>query len=258
MILELLWWLGCAWCALWVALPLLALPIVGPAAGLVLWAVAAPWSALLGMGMAHRLLPRSTAGTFRFPDDPRSLRWALGSWAPSLYLTLFQPVFFNSRGFQRLVLRVFGAQLGADAWITSRTIVREPGHVRVGARSLVGEYAHLICSYQPRVGLMVVADIVIGDDTLVGAYAHVAPGVHVGSHCVIEHAVVLGARTRVGDDTKIGAGTTIYNGVHVGRDVRIGKNCVIATGAVIEDGAHIPDATVVSAARRAPATQEVS
>lgn len=256
MMLELLWWVGLAWCAAWVALPLLALPLVGPVAGVVLWAVLAPWSALLGMGIAHRLLPRSEAGTFRFPGDPRSRRWALGSWAPSLYLALFQPVYCNSRRFQRLVLQVFGARLGADAWITSRTVIREPDHVRVGARSLVGEHAHLVCSYQPRAGLMVVGDIVIGDDTLVGAYTHVAPGADIGAHCIIEHAVTLGARTRVGDGTRIGAGSAIYNGVRIGRRVVIGKNCIVVAGTVIEDGACIPDGTLVRRPRRARAAME--
>jgi acetyltransferase-like isoleucine patch superfamily enzyme len=255
LILELLWWIGWAWCAAWVALPLAAVPLLGPIAGVTVWAVLAPWSALLGMAVLHRLLPAAEAGTFRLPGDRGSVVWALKGWAPALYLTVFQPLFFHSRLLQRVVLRAFGARLGAGAWLTSRTVVREPHHVRVGARSVVGEFAHLACSYQPRPGLLVVAGITIGDDSLVGAYSHLAPGATVGSRCLLEHAVAVGGRTIIGDDTRIGAGTAIYNAVRIGRGVTVGKNCVIPSGAVIADGADIPDGTVVAvhAARRSRA-----
>jgi acetyltransferase-like isoleucine patch superfamily enzyme len=253
MMLELLWWAGYAWCVACVALPLLAVPAIGPAAGVVAWALLAPWSALLGMVLLHRLLPRAVTGTFRFPGDPRCTRWALAGWPASTYLTLFQPLFFNSRSFQRLVLVAFGARLARDAWVTSRTVLREPHHVQLGARSLVGEYAHLICSYQPRPGLLVVARIVIGEDNLIGAYCHVGPGVVTGSRCILGHGVVAGARTRIGDDTRVGAGTTIYNGARIGRGVSIGKNCLIPTGASIPDGTRVPDGTIVASPRRASA-----
>jgi len=242
--LELLWWVGWAWFAAWIALPLVAVPVIGVVPGFVVWAVLAPWSALLGMATLHRLLPKSEPGTFRLPGDEGSVRWAVKAWAPSLYLTLFQPLLFTSRFFQILALRAFGAHLAPGAWLTSRTIVREPHHVSVGLHSLIGEYAHLICSYQPRPGVLIVARIVIGDDSLVGGYSHLAPGVTIGSRCVIEYAVAIGARTVIGDDSRIGAGTTVYNAARIGRHVFIGKNCLIPSGAIIADGARIPDGTV--------------
>jgi len=257
MLLELLWWIGWVWCAAWVALPLLALPWLGPAVTVVVWALMAPWSALLGMAAVHRLLPRGETGTFRLPGDRGAVRWALAGWAPGTYLTLFQPLFFASRRFQRLALRAFGAELGADAWITSRTIVREPHHVRIGARTLVGEYAHLACSLQPRPGLLLVGRIVIGDDCLVGAHSRLTAGVTIGSRCVLEHGVALAPRVTVGDGSRIGAGTTIYSGVRIGRGVTVGKNCCIAAGAVIPDGSRIPDFTMRAGAEAPRALRAV-
>ena len=245
LILDVLWWVGLAWCAAWAGLPLLAVPVVGPVAGFVIWAVLAPWTALAGTALAHRLLPRSEPGSYRLPGDPGAIRWALSGWAPSVYLTLFQPLYFNSRGFQRVALRSLGAALGPGSWVTSRTVIREPHHVRIGAGSLVGEYAHLVNSYQPRPGLLLVADITIGDDSLVGAYAHVGPGAVIGSRCTLEHGVVVGGWTRVGDGARIGAGTTIYNRARIGADAVIGKNCLIPAGAVVEEGARVPDGTVL-------------
>src|SRR5262245_593776 len=251
LILELLWWVGCAWFAAWVALPLMAVPLVGLIPGLVIWAVLAPWTGLAGMAVIHGMLPRSEPGTFRLPGASGSVGWSRKGWAPCRYLTVFQPRGFTSRSFQRLALRAFGARLGPGAWLTSRTIVREPHHVRVGARSLVGEYAHLACSYQPRPGVLIVGDVVIGEDSLVGAYSHLAPGATIGSRCIVEHAVAIGARTTIGDDSRIGAGTTIYNSVHIGRNVSIGKNCFVASGTIVADGARIPDGTAVKAQVRA-------
>lgn len=258
LIFEILWWVGWAWFAAWVALPLLAVPLLGPVAGLVAWLLLAPWSALIGMAAVHRLLPRSETGKFRLLADRGSIHWALKGWAPSLYLSVFQPVFFVSEGFQRLALRAFGARLAPGALLTSRTIVREPHHVRVGASSLVGEYAHLICSYQPRLKVLVVGDIEIGDETLVGAYCHLAPGVRIGSRTVLEHAVVVGAHSTIGDDTRVGEGTGIYNAVQIGSGVRIGKRCLIASGSVIPDGARLPDGTVTASLDAEPGVRGVA
>jgi acetyltransferase-like isoleucine patch superfamily enzyme len=254
-VLDLLWWVGWAWCGLWAALPLLFVPLVGPVWAIVIGAVLAPWTALLGMAGVHRLLPHSESGTFHLPGDPGSVRWALRGWAPSVYLTLFQPLFFNSVAFQRIALRAFGARLGAGAWLTSRTVAREPHRLRVGAGSLIGEFAHLACSYQPRPGVLVVADITIGAASLVAAHCHLAPGVTVGSRCVLEHAVGVGAGTTIGDDSRVGASTVVYNRARIGRGVTIGKHCLIPAGAVVADGARIPDGTILSAPASRPLRQ---
>jgi len=243
-ILDLLWWVGLAWFAAWIALPLLAISLLGPVLGAVAWVLVAPWSALLGMAAVHRLLPGSPSGTFRMFSDRESVRWALKGWAPSLYLAVFQPVWFMSEGFQRITLAAFGARLAPGTLLTSRTIVREPHRIRIGAGALVGEYVHLICSYQPKPKLLVVGTIEIGDRVLVGAHSHVGPGVRIGADCILEYRVCVGAHATVGAGTRIGAGSSLYNSVHIGAGVRIGKGCLIPSGAMIPDGTRLPDGTV--------------
>jgi acetyltransferase-like isoleucine patch superfamily enzyme len=246
-ILDLLWWTGWVYLAAWVALPLVALPLVGTVVGLILWSLLAPWSALLGMAALHRLLPRSPEGSFHMFSDRGSIAWALKGWAPSLFLTVFQPVFFLSEGFQRIALRAFQARLAPGALLTSRTIVREPHHLRVGASTLIGEYAHLGCSYQPRPKRLVVAGIDIGNRVLIGAYCRLAPGTRVGSGSILEYAVSVGPHSMIGENTRIGAQTSLYNRVRIGSGVTIGKRCLIPSGAVIPDGTRIADGTVVAA-----------
>ena len=172
---------------------------------------------------------------------------AAKGWAPSVFLTVFQPLFFLSQGFQRIALQAFQARLGPGAWITSRTIVREPHHVRIGRGSLVGEYVHLVCSYQPRIGLLIVGEIAIGENVLVGAHSLIAAGSRVGAGTILEHAVNIGAGTVIGDNVRIGAGSCLYNRVQVGDGAVIGKNCVVCSGASILPGSRIPDGSLVPA-----------
>lgn len=243
--LDVLWWVGLAWFAAWAALPLLMFPLLGAVPGAAAWIVLVPWTSLCGVALVHRLLPPSLPGAFRLFADAGAVHWALKGWAPSLYLTVFQSVYFMSERFQRVALRALGARLGTGARLTSRTVIREPHHVRVGAASLIGEYVHLVCSYQPRIGVLVVGAIDIGERVLVGAHTHVGPGAIIGDDVFLEYSVCVGAHSSVGAGTRIGAGTAIYNSVRIGSGVTIGKGCLIRSGEVIPDGAAVPDGAVV-------------
>lgn len=256
--LELLWWAGWLYFAAWVALPLVLVAQLGPYGAAVTWLFLAPWSGLLGMALVHRLLPASEPGRFRMFSDSGSIRWALKGWAPSVYLTVFQPVGFQSPAFQRIVLWAFQARLATGALITSRTVIREPHHVRIGRASLVGEFAHLVCSYQARPGLLMVGDIEIGDGVLVGAYSHIGPGARIASGAILEHDVRVGPQTTIGSNARIGAGSAIYGGVRIGDGACIGKGCLVASGSVVADGARIPDGTVLSVRPSASAGLEAA
>ncbi len=242
--LDVLWWVGWMYFTAWVALPLALSLVAGPVIGGLAWALLAPWSALAGMALAHRLLPSPAAGTFRMFSDRDSIRWALKGWPPAVYLAVFQPVFFLSPAFQRVVLRAFGARLGSGAQVTTRTSVREPHLLELGRDCMVGEFVHLVCSYQPKPRTLVVGRIRIGDEAMIGAYGVLGAGCRVGARSILEFRVALGADASIGEDARIGSGTTIYNRARIGNGVRIGKQCSIAIGAVVPDGARLPDGTV--------------
>lgn len=252
--LEVLWWLGWAWTGACAAVPLTLTSRLGLVPGLVAAGVIAPWTALLGLAVVHRLVPASPSGVYR-SADAGTTRWAVKAWAPAIYLTLFQRLFFQSRAFGSLVLRAFGARLGRGVWVSSRTIVREPHRVAIGDRTIVGEFAHLACSLQPRPGALVIDRISIGRDALIGAYSVIGPGTSVGNDCVLGHAVILGPGAQVGDAVKIGAGCRIYGDVHIGAGTRIGKACTIFTGTRISPGTRLPDGSVVAGGRQREAQE---
>lgn len=244
--LELLWWIGLGWFAAWTVLPLALVGVLGPVLGVIAWAILAPWSALVGMVAVHRLLPAPRPGRHRMFADPDSVRWALKGWAPSIYLTVFQPLFFQSSTFQRLVLRAFQARVLPGATVTSRTIIREPHLVRIGRGSLIGEFAHLVTSLQLQPRLLVVGAIEIGDGVLIGGYCHLAAGARVGDGAVLKHEVNVGPGVKIGAGAHVGAGTTLYTGAQVGDGAIIGNGCLLAAGVSIPAGARIPDGTVLT------------
>jgi acetyltransferase-like isoleucine patch superfamily enzyme len=242
---DLLWWLGWGWCLAWAVLPFVLLQPFGVAAALLGGGFLAPWSALVGMAGLQRLLPAAPAGRFRMFADAGSIRWAVRTWAPTVYLALFQPLFFSCEGFQRLVLRAFGADLAPGALLTSRTAVREPGRLRVGADALIGEFVHLVFAFQPRPRLLVVGSIEVGARTLVGAHSVLSPGVRIGDDCLLEFHVAVGPGTSIGDRARIGTGSTILGAVRIGEGARVGRACLLRSGATIPAHAVIPDGAIV-------------
>ncbi len=246
-VLELLWWVGLAYIAAWAALPLLLLPLVGVYAGVVLGCLLMPWSALLGVAALQRALPVVEPGRYRMFKDPGSVRWAIRGWAPAVFLTLFQPLFLMSRWYMRLALCALGARLGAGACVTSRTVIREPHLVSIGAGSLIGEWVHVICSYQIRPGLLLVDRVEVGDRVMIGAFSHVGPGSRIGSRSLLEYGVRVLPRVSIGEDARIGAQTVLHRGARVGNGVRIGRVCRVLENAVVPDGAVLPDHTAWSA-----------
>ena len=241
---ELLWWVGWAYAAAWAALPLALLHWLGPWPVAVLWALLAPWTTLFGLAIAHRLLPPVVPGTYRMFRDPGSVHWAMRTWAPSVAMTLLQPLFFLSRTFSGIALRALGATLGEGAWVTSRTILHEPHLVRLGRGAVAGEYSHFITSYQVRPGLLVVGSIEIGDDAMIAGYVRLGAGARIGARTIVEYDASVGPRVSVGEDSRIGGQAVLYTGCTIGSRVRLGKGCSVLAHAVVPDDTRVPDNTV--------------
>ena len=115
--LDLLWWLGWSWVLVCAAVPFAAVAWLGLIPALVVGGILAPWTTLAGLTLLRRLVPASEPGRFQMFTDAGSVCWAIQSWAPSVYLALFQPLFFQSSGFARLALRALGARLGSGAQV---------------------------------------------------------------------------------------------------------------------------------------------
>lgn len=117
-------------------------------------------------------------------------------------------------GWRRLVLRLFGANvaegarvhasvriwhpanlsLGAHALVGPGAILYNQGHIRIGARSVVSQRAHVCASsHDIRSGnfQLLLRPIVIGNECWVAAEAFVGPGVTMGDRSVLAARGVL-------------------------------------------------------------------
>ena len=67
----------------------------------------------------------------------------------------------------------------------------------------------------------------VGSDNLLMVQVHVAHDVHVGDHCVLSHAAVIGGHVKIADWAVIGAGSALHQFCRVGRHAIIGGYSVI-------------------------------
>jgi putative colanic acid biosynthesis acetyltransferase WcaF len=144
--------------------------------------------------------------------------------------TLFRATFHNWYGIRRQLLRMFGAHIGADVAIRPTVHVEVPwmihiedgatigdyaiiyslGPIRIGARSIISQYAHLCAGthdYADHTFRLIRAPITIGDDVWIGADSFVGPGVKIGD------LAVLGARSSAYKNLEGGR-------IHVGNPAR--------------------------------------
>jgi putative colanic acid biosynthesis acetyltransferase WcaF len=128
-------------------------------------------------------------------------------WGLATFL-LFRPSFHNWYGFRAALLRAFGAKMGRnvrirrsarieipwnieladDVSIGDEAILYSLGHIRIGRRSFVSQYAHLCAGSHDHTRLdypLSRGPIIIGEDCWVAADAFVAMGVTIGDRAVL-------------------------------------------------------------------------
>ncbi len=102
----------------------------------------------------------------------------------------------------------FGAVLGTDPQDLKYT--GERTFLEVGPRTVIREYATL------NRGTAVSGKTVVGADSLIMAYAHVAHDCRIGNHVVLANAVNMGGHVQIDDWAIVGGVTAIHQFVHIG------------------------------------------
>jgi sugar O-acyltransferase (sialic acid O-acetyltransferase NeuD family) len=85
----------------------------------------------------------------------------------------------------------------------------------------------------------------IGYGNFIDQGTYLAPGVKVGSHCLVHAKVMVGVEASLGDFVQVGAGSTINPGVKIEDEVFIGSGVVIVSGVTIGKGARVGAGSVV-------------
>ncbi len=184
---------------------------------------------ILSIGIFKKLVqPQLTTGKMKVGLNKEYLAFALNS--------VFHGIFFTSPVASQvgilfylasLYYRLMGMKVGLSNIIGTGVLIRQPELIEVGEKTVLGIGSILSCHFSPDGKSHVQGRIKIGKNSLLGAYAQLAPDTIVGDH------VVIGNRSLV------------YSGVRIGNNVQIGMECRIQFGVEIPDNVIIKSNTVI-------------
>jgi putative colanic acid biosynthesis acetyltransferase WcaF len=156
-------------------------------------------------------------------SNRRSQKWTRREQAGRVLWALAHPVFrFSPRpmwGIRRVILRMFGAQVGSGAHVYPTVKIAIPWNIRLGEDCAVGD-----CAILYSLGV-----VRIGDRCTISQGAHLCAGTHDiadPARRLLKPPICVGNDAWVCADAFIGPGVTIGNGAIVGaravvmRDVR--------------------------------------
>jgi putative colanic acid biosynthesis acetyltransferase WcaF len=144
------------------------------------------------------------------PSLADKLRRAL--WG-AIWLLLFRPTPVPLHGWRRLLLRMFGAKVGAGAAIYPSALVWAPWNVSIGANATVGGGADIYA----------VGRCMIGDHAIISQRAFL---------CGASHNIQSPTFDLVVGDIEVGANAWVAAEAFVGPGVKIGEGAVVAARAV--------------------------
>jgi putative colanic acid biosynthesis acetyltransferase WcaF len=115
---------------------------------------------------------------------------------------------------RRLILRLFGAQIGANSAIYPSVRIWAPWNLRVGAAATVG----------PGVNLYNVAPIIIGEDAVISQGSHLCTATH--DHQSADFALMV-APIGIGPNAWVAAEAFVAPGVSIGKSAVIGATSTV-------------------------------
>lgn len=138
-----------------------------------------------------------------FANKAMRLLWSLA------WLVLFRPTPKKLYGWRRLILRLFGAKIGAGTQILPSVRISEPWKLEVGMFACLGESVNCYCGGGLR----------IGDYVTVSQFSHICTLTHDYKDYrapIVRRPVVLEKQAWVCADSFVGPGVTVGNGAVVG------------------------------------------
>ncbi len=137
-------------------------------------------------------------------DSPWTTRQKLGRLAWSIVqASLFRFSPHNAYGWRNLLLRAFGARIGAHVKIRPTVRIEVPWHLDIGDHSAIGDFAILYS----------LGTITIGRYVTISQYAHLCAGTH---EIATRQMRLLRPPIRLGDDVWIATDAFVGPGVSIG------------------------------------------
>jgi acetyltransferase-like isoleucine patch superfamily enzyme len=209
------WWLGLA---------------VAPVAYLVLLT-----TLCLNLGWMKAVLPKETPGTSRVFGDRAFfvflLHWGLEKYVPAPFITHIQLL----TGLRLLYYRLMGTQLGWSTHISPGATVWNPGLMQFGHLTYIGDFAHL-SGHLSQGDKLLMAPIVVGDQSNIGAHTNVGPGCNIGARVRVGALCDLAPGVEIEDDVEMGPRCQVGMGVKIGAGARIEPRTFLDSWATVPPG----------------------
>lgn len=185
------------------------------------------------VGLLSNALPRPRPGTSRVFVDRDFfaflMQWGVENYVPRPFITHIQLL----TGLRTAYYRLLGADLLWSTHLSPGAQIWNPSMVTLGHLTYVGEHAQ-ITGHLSLGDKLLVAPVIVGDRSNLGAHVHVAPG------CTF------------GKNVRVGALSDIAPSCEVADDVEIGPRCVLGMGVKIGAGARIEPRTFLASFTTVP------
>lgn len=146
---------------------------------------------------------------------------------------LFRATFHNWYAWRRMILRVFGAQVGRHVRVRPSAKIEVPWHLTLGDGCVIGDEAILYS----------LGHITIGRNVVISQYAHLCAGTHdfndptfpllkppitIGDNCWLAADTFIGPGVTIGPGTVVGARSSVFkdmpgNSIVVGNPAKVLK-----------------------------------
>jgi carbonic anhydrase/acetyltransferase-like protein (isoleucine patch superfamily) len=214
---------------LWAVHPLLAAASL-PAAYLAFLISLTVWLGALGA-----LLPDEQPGTSRVFVDRAFfvflLRWGLEKYVPRPLITHIQLL----TGLRTLYFRLQGMTLSWSSHISPGAILTGPSLMKLGHLAYIGDFAHL-STHLSQGDKLVLAPVVIGDRTNIGAHCKIGPGCTVGSDVRMGALCDLAPGAEIGDGVELGPACQLGMGVKIGANSKIEPRTFLPSWTTVPPG----------------------
>lgn len=188
----------------------------------------------LWLGAFNALIPPERPGTSRVFVDREFfvflLHWGLEKYVPRPLITHIQLL----TGLRTLYFRLQGMKLSWSSHISPGAQMWGPSLIELGHLTYVGDFAHL-SSHLSQGDKLVLAPIIVGDRTNIGAHSKIGPGCTIGSD------------VRVGALCDMAPGADIGDGVEFGPACQLGMGVKVGANSKIEPRTFLPSWTTVPA-----------
>ena len=146
-----------------------------------------------------------------------------------------------------MTLRLFGYRGSLDFQTYPDTWIRDLPLLSIGSGAYLSNKATVSPNMCLRNGKIIVLPLAIGERTMIGHLAMIAPGVEIGDDSEIGVGAAVGVKARVGRNTLIDHEAVLDHEAVVGDDCVIGNGAYVGRRAVIHDGVRIPPRAVIPA-----------